>query len=269
MNGKRSSLLILSFTLAALIITVSLAGILIPGFYVKETPNWQAQSVGQDYVDLFIIVPCLILSIVLAIKGYKKAMLAWAGVISYIIYTFTIYCFAVHFNRMFVLYCCTLGLSVFSLIYFFAWQGKRQLQLKNSLTKAIAVYFVIISIGFYFLWLSEIIPAVLSDNTPQPLVDAGLVTNPVHVLDLAIFLPALFITAVLLLKKRSTGYLLAPVFLVFTILINITIGLLQVIMVQKGVASGFNFLYIMSALALISVVFLISYYKNVCMEEAK
>ena len=137
------------------------------------------------------------------------------------------------------------------------------MQLKNTLlTKIIAVYFIVISVGFYFLWLSEIIPSAIKNTIPKSLSDVGLATNPIHVLDLSVFLPALFITSILLFRKKSLGFILAPVLLVFCILMNITIGILQVIMTQRGVESGFEVTIIMSILAVFSGVLLVYYFKN-------
>ena len=137
------------------------------------------------------------------------------------------------------------------------------MQLKNTLlARIIAVYFLIISSGFYFLWLSEIIPSAIKNTIPQSLTDVGLVTNPVHVLDLSVFLPALFITSILLFRKKALGFILAPVLLVFCILMNITIGTLQVMMTQRGVESGYEITIIMLILAVLSGVLLVYYFKN-------
>src|SRR6185503_15533855 len=93
MNNRKPFILIISLVLAGLVIIVSLAGILIPNFYSVETPDWQAQSIGQDIVDLFVIVPCLIITSVFAYRNNRKAMLVWGGVLCYLIYTFIFYCF--------------------------------------------------------------------------------------------------------------------------------------------------------------------------------
>jgi hypothetical protein len=152
MNNRHPFILIVSFLLAGLVIIVSLAGILILNFYSAETANWRAQSIGQDIVDLFAIVPCLIITSFFAYRNNRKAMLVWGGLLCYLIYTFIIYCFAVHFNCLFVIYCITLGLSFYSFIYFFLKWKQTQVQLKNTLlARIIAVYFLIISLGFYFL----------------------------------------------------------------------------------------------------------------------
>ena len=61
------------------------------------------------------------------------------------------------------------------------------------------------------------------DRAPPSLAEAGLPTNPVHVLDLAIVLPAMIVTGVLLRRRRPLGLLLAPVLLVFAVAMGVAI----------------------------------------------
>src|SRR4051812_42515598 len=108
MSGNKL-ILALSLSLSGLVVIASCAGLLTPGFYAAESLNWQAQSVGQDMVDLFLVVPCLLITSVRAYKGSRTAAKLWGGVVFYLTYTFVLYCFDVHFNRLFVVYCICLG----------------------------------------------------------------------------------------------------------------------------------------------------------------
>lgn len=256
--------LLLSFPLAALIIIVSCVGLFTPGFYSAETLNWQAQAVRQDIVDLFLITPCLLTASILTYRKKKAATLVWGGVVLYITYTFVIYCFDLHFNKLFVLYCLCLGLAFYSLVYFLFTQYKATMEEhfeKKSVTGFVGVYFIIIAILFYFLWLSEIVPSIIQNTIPKSVADAGLLTNGVQVIDLAVILPAIFITGVFLLKGIPFGFALAPMLLTFIILMNITIGALAVVMHIKKVESDLALTVIMGVLALVSLVLLIWYLK--------
>src|SRR5450432_4180182 len=95
-NCPRYIVLALSLLLAVLIIITSCLGLFVPEMYTRETPNWQAQSIGQDIVNLFLVVPALIISSLLAYYKNKKALLLRPGVLLYLIYTFIIFCFDVH-----------------------------------------------------------------------------------------------------------------------------------------------------------------------------
>jgi hypothetical protein len=63
-------------------------------------------------------------------------------------------------------------------------------------------------------WLSFAVPD-LGEDPPGFLEGTGLTTNPIHVQDLAVWLPALSIVAVLLWQRRPSGVFLAGAGLVF------------------------------------------------------
>jgi hypothetical protein len=187
MNTNKT-ILKLSVPPGALIIFAGIAGLITPGFYAAETLNWQAQSVGQDAFDLYFISPVLIITAIPARKK-KIAFLLRSGVNFYLIYTYAIYCFDLHFNSLFIVYCLIPGLSFYPLLYFLFSQINEPV-VKEIYTKIvmkiIAVYFVIISRLFYFLWLSEIVPAMIHHEIPKGVIETGLFTNPVQVLDMSI-----------------------------------------------------------------------------------
>ncbi|WP_307042428.1 hypothetical protein [Agromyces ramosus] len=68
---------------------------------------------------------------------------------------------------------------------------------------------------FAVLWLSEIIPDLLAGRASTSASTWEIPTNPVHVLDLAIFLPAVFLSGLLLLRRRPLGSATAPGALIF------------------------------------------------------
>ena len=258
-NQKSNVIFMLSMALASLVIIASCIGLLIPETYAKETPNWIAQAIGQDFLDLFLITPVLVITTIFAYTGNKAARLIWSGSLFYLIYTFVIYCFAVHFNNMFILYCLILGLSFYLFVYFLITNSKKAVSgwFKNKIQyKLIGIYLIVIACLFYILWLSELIPAICTNSVPKSLTDTGLFTNPVHVLDLSVCLPAIFIAGILLLRKHYLGFLLAPAMLSFCVLMDITIGGLVIVMKMKGIESHIGVTVIMCLLAVVSGVFL-------------
>ncbi|HTJ53456.1 MAG TPA: hypothetical protein VL443_28570, partial [Cyclobacteriaceae bacterium] len=79
----------------------------------------------------------------------------------------------------------------------------------------------------------------------------------VHILDLSIILPAFLITGILILKKHNLGYLLAPVLLMFALLMDLTIAELMVVMKHYGVISDISVSVVMMILAIISLTLLL------------
>jgi len=256
----------LSLLLALLLIVANGGGLTMSWqLYTKETPDWFAQSIGQDMADIFIVLPFLLVSSLLAYRGSKKAFLIWAGVMAYIVYTFTIYCFAIHFNQLFIVYCLALGLAVYLLAWFILSQYARPVKEwfnNKAPVKLAGIYMITIAIIFYVLWLMQIVPANINNTVPKEISDTGLFTNPVHVLDLSVCLPTIFITGILLLRRHWFAFLLAPAVLTFFILMDGTIGGLMIIMKWRGLEANNAVVVVMLILALFSTYLLIALLRN-------
>lgn len=262
--------MLFSLPLAVFVIIVSYAGLFIPETYAKETPNWQAQAFGQDIINLFLITPLLLITSWFAYKKSRVALLVWSGLLVYLIYTFVLFCFAVHFNYLFIIYCFTLGFAFYAFLCFLFSQINKPITSWYSEkipAKTIGIYLIIVAGLFYLLWLSEILPAILSDTTPSTIIETGLITNPVHALDLSVTLPGLMIVAILLLKRKSLGLLLVPAALTFCILMEITIGSLVIVMNIRGLEISFSLAGIMGCIALITLVLLILFLRSLKIRE--
>ncbi len=271
-NTQGKIIFSLSLPLTVLIIIISCFGIFTTGYYSNETFNWATQSIGQDIIDLFLLCPLLLITSYLSYKNNGIARLIWAGIILYLVYTFIIYCFSLHFNSLFLIYCFCLGLSLYSFLYFLFSQNQKPMKKRitqKAPIKIIGIYFIIIGTIFYLLWLSEIVPAMVSNSRPQILIDTGLLTNPVHILDLSVILPAFILTGIFLLKKKQMGFLMTTPILIFSILMNITIGFLSIFMNLNGLGSGFQVVIIMSVFTIISFILLILYLKNIGISDNK
>ncbi len=259
------TVLALSLLLAVLVAFVSIVGITNPATYAQETPNWQAQSIGQDYADLILVVPFLLISTILLYLGRKRAIYLWGGSLSFLLYTFTIYCFDIHFSSLFVVYCAVLGLSFYLFMYFLYEHIKHHII--NGFrdfteAKLTGIYFITIAAVFYLLWLSQIIPSITTAKLNPDLVNVGLLTNPVHVIDLSVCLPAFFIAGILLIKKHELGFALAPVVLTFSVLMDLNIAGLMLFMHNKGIETSNVLTLIMAILSIISLVLLVLTLKN-------
>jgi len=258
--------LILLVIQSVLLIKVSLCGILISSTYIHETLNWQTQSIGQDIVDLFIATPVLLISGWLAYKGNRIGLFLYGGTQLFLLYTFLIYCFSVQFNYLFPAYCFLLGLSFYSLIQYLVIIDHQHINRwfsEKLPVKLFSVYFLITGIVFFMLWMSEVVPAAIKNLQPLSLTETGLVTNPVHVIDLALLLPGLIIVSGLIRKRKPQGFVWAPVLLAFFILMNINIMFLTVLMFSKGLVSSLVIAWVMGLLTLFSAVLFYLFLKHI------
>jgi hypothetical protein len=257
--GSQKPTLYLSIPLVIGVVAASVYGLLHDDFYLRETPNWALQSRVQDIIDLALISPVLFFSSILAYRGKRMAMLIWGGTNLYLVYTFAIYCFSVHFNAMFLVYVACLGLAFYSMLYF-AYRMVTTYPKPNmhnaKLTRITGGFFVLIAVIFYLLWLSTVVADLRYADVPESLVDTGLFTNPVHVIDLAIILPGIFITGWLLWKDKVAGYMLGPVILSFFVLMNLTIALLHAMMLQNEMTANAVLVYVMVGLSIGSLLLL-------------
>lgn len=226
----------LSFFAGLLTALVSLLGIAQSNTYAKETVNWAGQAMAQDYVNLFIVFPVLLISIFCIKRNSLKAFLVWLGLLLYLIYSYILYSFFIHFGPLFLLYVAILGLSFYSFVGALAtlkWQDLEK-SFATVNVKPASALLAVTSILFYFLWLSDIFGALLNGRLPQDLDKIGLFVNPIQVLDLAFLLPGALIVSVLLWRKKIIGLVLAVPIIVFFIAMGVAIIAIMIVLAQKG-----------------------------------
>jgi len=197
-------------------------------------------------------VPVLLASGSLARKGSVPACLVWIGTLVFLLYNFFIYAMAVHFNPVFPVYCAVLGLSFFGLVGFLPALSISEIAGRygqRAPVKTTAAALFLIALVFGVQWLREIIPALGSGQAPKGVAELGLLTNPVHVLDLSFVLPANVITALLLLRRKPVAFTIAPVLLVFSILMPVALVGMIVAMALKGLSKDYAPAAIFAAMA--------------------
>lgn len=230
-------LLAASFVVAALVAVASLLGLFASWPYQEETENWVLQARGQDIGNLLAVL-VLIVSAIRMHAGSVRAAHAWMGTLFYFLYAYIVYAFAVHFGRLFLVYVAVLGLVFYTLIVALVMR-----ELPAAYPRGAARWFgawVLIGTGVLFavLWLSELIPATVSGQAPPGLEVAGLIVNPIHVIDLSVVLPGLIVIGVLALRGRRTGLFLTVPALVFSVLMGSSIIATMVLILATGDTSG-------------------------------
>lgn len=258
----------LYFTLpiVLLILFCSGIGILSPDLYRRETADWLAQCVGQDFSNVFFVAPILLITSFLSVKGIRIFKIIWAGAMITNIYSYVLYCFDVHFNELFHLYCIILGLSIYSFLFFcvkhFNLDFKSWFDEKVPV-KTVGGFLLITAAMFYVLWLSQSLPAALNGEVPAAVTSEALLTNPVHVLDYSFFLPLIVIAGVLLIRKDRLGYFLAPMMLVFALITNVNIISLTLVTMEKSGSNGLPLVSVFTVFSLICIFFMAIYLKTV------
>jgi hypothetical protein len=262
------TLRVLTILLAVSLAAASYAGAFLPGTYERDSASMAAQGAGQDLVDLFLAVPSLLFTFYYASKGSRKCMLLYGGVLAYVMYSYVIYAFGVHFNRFFLLYCSTLGLSLYAFIVFMRSMRQHELNqwFKGVPVKLIAGFLVLVAAIFYVLWLKTILPATFGNSIPGEIIENDFLVNPIHVIDLAFALPAIIVGAVLIWREKSLGYLIASLALVFMVLLTIALAAMVFMLVVKGISEDPTVAIVFGVLCMASIGLLVQLFRKMDFE---
>jgi hypothetical protein len=246
------------FSIAAVILALigNIISLSVKSIYAGLTPVFFPQALAQDIANLVIVAPIWLILVVLTLRGSLRAYLSWLGVLSFTVYNYVIYTFSIPFGSLFLLWVAVFGISLYALIGGIAAVHHDVVKSRFTSTRAIKVvawFLIIAAILFTFLWLSEDLPALLSGIRPQSLADMALPTNPVHILDLAFFLPGILLTGVLLLKGKPLAYTLAPSAIIFLILTGIPILITPVVQSMRGEAAAWSVVGPIGTLTVLSI----------------
>jgi len=246
----------LSVAAALLAIVGSVIALAVSSIYSGLTPAFLPQALAQDIANLALASPALLILAALALRGSLRAYLLWLGVLTFTVYNYVIYAFSIPFGPLFLLWVAVLGLCIYALIGGLTAVDHVAVAERFASRRAVTVvaWFLIVAAAlFVALWLSQDVPALLAGTRPQSLVDMGTPTNPVHVLDLGFFLPAVIATGVLLLRRIPLAYTLAPMMIVFLMLTGAPILITPVVQTARGETAAWGVVMPIGTLTVISL----------------
>lgn len=192
---------------------------------------------AQDAVLLVIGVPVLAVGFWYALRGSLRGRIVWLGSLTYMVYMWTHYAFVTAYNDFFLGYVALFGLSVFTLTSGILRTDAKPIfeQLYDGVSKRLYAGFLgVAAVGLGFMWLFEIVPAVLADELPAAIAQLGPEAAHTYVIDLGILVPCLAIAAVWLWQERPWGYVVAGVLLVFAALVAPTLTAITAIDLGAG-----------------------------------
>ena len=194
--------------------TVEIYGL---GLYRHMSADVAPQGIAQDVITLFVAIPALLIAFVFANRGSLRARYLLSGILGYFLVTYLFYLVMGMYNVLFLVYVVLLGSSFFA--FALCLMSLDTDRLPEFFSDEIPVktaggFLIFNTVSITLLWLGVVVPPLL-DGSVIPLQTEHYTTLIVQGLDLALLLPLCFVSAVLFLKRRPMGYLLAPVYLVF------------------------------------------------------
>lgn len=231
------------------------------GVYQHMSSDVAIQGIAQDYITLFAAIPLLIISFFFSIKGSLRWKYIFSGTLGYFLVTYLFYMCMGMYNELFLVYVALTSLSFYAFLImitsfdlddlssFFSYRGPE---------KFTGGFLIFCSIAIAFMWLGVVVPPLL-DKSIYPLALSHYTTLIVQGLDLAILLPASFLSGLLIIRQNRYGYLLTPVYIVFLSLLMTALTSKVIGMSLVGVSAGpalviiplFNLIAVFSAALII------------------
>jgi hypothetical protein len=182
------------------------------GVYQNDSASVAAQAIGQDIVTIILGIPLLLISLYLARKGRIKGKLLLTGALGYFLYTYVSYSFLSMYNSFFLIYAAIMSMSFFAFILSMMSYNLESLNLyfrDRMPVKPVGGLLIFIACILGLMWMKMIITPLISGTVPSELEHYTTLT--IQALDLGFVVPTAILSGILLIKRRSFGYLLATV----------------------------------------------------------
>lgn len=187
------------------------------GYYQHMSLDVAVQGIAQDYVTLFVGIPLLLISFLLTRKDSLKGKFLLAGTIGYFAVTYLFYLCIAMYNELFLVWVGLASASFYAFILTLLSFGLTNLGPYFSPklpVKPVGSFLIFNSIMIGMMWLGVIVRPLI-DGTIYPPELNHYTTLIVQGLDLSILLPASFLSGILIIKRSSFGYLMAPIYMAF------------------------------------------------------
>lgn len=215
---------LLCATVAVLVVVAAVPTFVVDGI-LNGPPVMNGSARGTALVMVAVALPVLVLGMVTSARGTPLGAAALLGALAYLTYNATLLVYATPFNELFLAYVALLGLSFWTLVS--ALLDPRPPLLTDALpARGIAAFILVVVVLNALAWLRLVVPD-LGEDPPGFLAGTGLTTNPIHVQDLAFWLPAMAVVAVLLWQRRPSGLFLAGPGLVFWVIESVGVAVDQ------------------------------------------
>lgn len=189
------------------------------GIYKHDSVILGAGNRGADFTALFIGIPLLILCTHLYKKGSLGGKLLINGIYGYFLYLYGTLALSMSYNSLFLVYIAIFSLSFYGFILTYIENFKGEVLGALSLklpNKRIATIVFTIGILTSFVWLEAPIGGLITGKLPMLNNSNTLFT---HAFDLAVVIPALFISGIMIIRRKQQGYVIVFPILFLTIML--------------------------------------------------
>ena len=179
------------------------------GLYSHDTVFSASTTRGTDMVTLFVGLPLLLVSFGLYRRGSLRGGLMLSGVLAYFLYYGASLGLDKAYNSLFLVYIALFSACFYAFVIVFTAIDLTQLSscVSDRLSvRGMAVFMFIVGIGLAFIWLSDVVAALLNNSIPAAL--GSSTTAVTYTIDVGIIAVACILAGVQILRRTSLGYLL-------------------------------------------------------------
>ena len=237
------------------------------GWYHLDTPIVAVGFRAADVVTLAVAIPLLVISALLYRRGSLKGGFLLSGALAYFLYNYGSMAFGAMYNNLFLVYVAIFSASLFGLIMLLTTFDVAALPARFSASlprRGISLFLIVSGAILMTIWIVlSILPALLQGTAPAEVT--YYTTFITGVIDIGIVAPALIAAGVLLRRRVPIGYLLAPMFLVFTVTLglNLTVaGIAQLLTSVMSIGQALGFTVPFVILTLIAIGLTVSLFRN-------
>jgi hypothetical protein len=199
---------ILSWIVLALMALSGVVTLVVNDLLAAES-SWGREAFrGGELVSLVVAVPLLAGALIAVRRGSIRAQAVWIGMLLYAAYNYAYAVFGSTFNDAFLIHIGAFSASVFALACAMpALDYARIAEAFRNVraAKAVGVFLVIVGVGQGLLWLLILVRNAITGEVLHDIPVSG--QHLVFALDLALLVPSLILSGVLLARRRPFGFL--------------------------------------------------------------
>jgi hypothetical protein len=205
-------------------------------------------TIAQDVITIIAGLVLLFLGLKTNKADIKKQIVVMS-LLAYLFYGYGIYVIERVYNPLYILYMAIFSLSFWAIVYGLVNIDQnviRNIKLSRLVRYLSVGCLIFIALLFYSLWIGQLLPLMLTGEKIE-------FTYSIFILDMVFVLPALIMSAILLIKKNALGLIFAPILFIkaFTLLFSVGLGGLFKLLYNQTAASGeIAFYFILSAIFL-------------------
>ena len=235
--------------IACLSLVAACIGVFNQDIYSKVvSSDWLPGTIAQDAITIIVGLVLLFLSLKTNESDIRKQIIA-TSLLVYLFYGYSLYVIEQLYTSLYILYMAIVALSFWSIVY--SLVNIKQDVLRHIKASKLVRYLsagclIFIALLFYSLWTSQLLTLMRTGDKIE-------FTYSIYIIDMVFVLPALIMSAILLIKKNALGLIFAPILFIkaFTLLFSVGLGGLFKLLYNQTVASGeIAFYFILSAIFL-------------------